>query len=270
MIVGETRTLQHQEAAASAFTVTSPTLVVTKPDGTNESPITPTVSPGGATTPQTLIASYTPASAGKYVMTWGLTVGAQVLKRPEIYFASWTDAAALIRRRTQKSVTDLPDATIDPELWYTVRTLIDRFPTLQTAGGYATLAGADQDRFDEAAGLLTAARLRAFLPKTVLTGDVQEIEIQNQTRERYQPVAPSVPLEKQWIEEAILALGRVTLIQQAYAAAAGNFSPFVVSGPTRTSLGLGNIETLVASDVRLLTDQWAISSDDGINDIDNS
>jgi hypothetical protein len=271
LIVNDTQVLSRNEIHEAApdtgvacVTISSATLAVTKPDGTVLSPAPAvTFAPSGAAASHAFKAPLTPGQGGAYRLVWSYTRGdGQVFNRVENRFASWTDIGALIRRRLRETPATMPDSDFEAEVAILVRTLVDRFLLLQQAGGYNGLAGLDQDRFDQGVALLTAAKLRMTRRKATPVGDLAEVKLTQGSEYRFTtPSMPGPRLESEWVAEALLSLGRVTLIQQIYAASAASFQPFAVSGPTRNSRQAGNTETLLSGVIRLITDDWALTPD---------
>jgi hypothetical protein len=258
MIVGETRTITRVETKDAAFSVANATLVVVQPDGTNPTQEPTITVTGNATTAVTLSALLHPTQAGQHRVTWTFDVGTETYDRVDFYAATWTDMAGSIRRRLQKDSTSLPDTTLDPEVDWVIRTLLDRFTCL---GKYASLTGLDQDRFDQAVALLVAAKLRPFLPKSAAAGELLTIR-QDDVTQQFAPTGRKLTgLEDDWITEATLALGRVTCIQALYAANAAAFQPFKLAGPTRNNRSQGNSETLLSATIRQITDAWTLEAD---------
>jgi hypothetical protein len=171
MIVGETRTVRHTETGDAAFTFDeTPTLAVTLPDGTAGSTPTVTVSPGTSATVQTLSANVAFPQGGIYKLTWSMDVGAQdPIIRKETYFAAYTDVYSAIRQLLSRTVTQLPDATLDPILARVTRQLVAQFPCVVS---YNALTGTDRDFFDDALVYMVAASIRPTL-SGVSTGEIQ-------------------------------------------------------------------------------------------------
>jgi hypothetical protein len=271
LIVNDTQTLSRKEIHAptpdtgtAAVTIASASLTVTRPDGTLLSP-SPTVrwSPATSGAEHVFIASLTPSQGGAYRTIWGYSQSdGQTFDRPVEYFASWTDVGGLIRRRLRETRESLPDREIEQEIAFMTRTLVDRFVLLQNAGGYSGLVSLDQERFDQGMGLLVAAKLRRTRRKQTPVGELAEVKLSQGSEFRFgTPGVATKTLEQEWIDEAMLALGRVTVIEQSYGSLASSFLPFQVSGPTRNSKSQGNTETLLSGVIRLLTDCWALTPD---------
>ena len=266
-ISGEVQTVQRLEIHAASVAITSSSLAIAQPDGTmlNPSPAV-TSAPAGMALQHTLQALVPVTQVGRYQLTWQYaTSDGQSFSQPETHFASYVDIAGLIRRRLLESTTTLAEADIDAEVDFTVRTLVDRFVAIQKLGGYAGLSGLDCERFDEAVGLLTAVRMRAYRPKQAPVEEISQVKL-GQSAFVYAP--PPVgsgktprSLAAQWLSEAAAALGRVSAVQAQYAAAASAFQPFRVSGPTRYVKSVGEIETVMGSVIRLLTDDWFLTAD---------
>ncbi len=265
MIVGELLIARHTETADTAFTLTAEevALSITKPDGTSVSP-SPAISvdPGSSSTTQTMEAAFVGEIAGVYRLNWAVSIGSSVLERQEVYFASWTDVSGAVRRRLTETATTFPDADLDPELAWMAREIVDRFPCLGAGGGYGGLTGLDQERFDQALGLLTAAKLRPSRVKRVPSGDVIEEKQGDEARtfsDRAKYARATVTLEESWAAEAARALTQVTCIKAAFAGRAARIKPFLMVGPTRTDFEAGRPDTPLATVLRILD----ATSDDG-------
>jgi len=259
--VGSSAFLRHQELSTdgvTAFTITSPSVEILQPNGVPYTGISSIQAiPGGAAISQELRAVWTPQMGGPHVVNWSFSVNGLNIGRTEEYFVGWTDIPSVVRRRLRETSTSLPDVDIDAEVAVTVQQLIDRFVELQRVGGYQSLAGLDQERFDTCAAYLTAISMRFYRMKMVPIGELSTVKL-NQNSFSFTPGQEKgeVSIEAKWLQEALLSLGRVTLVQQAYAAAANSFKPFVVSGPTRYKEQTGHIETLMSGVLRLLSDRW--------------
>ncbi len=262
-LVGETNQVTITATFNDSVTLSSPTLSVVKPDGTILSPApTVTVIPTQTALSHTLSAVVPAALAGKYSMMWGYTTSnGQALASTSTAYASFTDVPGLIRRRLNESTQTLQDGDIDPEFEFTVRTLFDRFVPLQMLGTYLNLTGLDQERFDQAAGLLTACRFYEYRAKAVATGTVSQVKMGQNAFVFAPPKHTGKTLQDEWKAEALLALGRVSVVQTQFVAAASSFKPFRVSGPTRYVKTQGEIETLLGGVIRLLTDDWYLTDD---------
>ncbi len=258
-IAGEIITVSRTDTASAAVSVSAPQLTAARPDGTVQQ-LSVAVTGSQPGTQHTLSALLPVTMAGKWHLLWSYnTSDGQTLLETETHFAGYTDMGALVRRRLNESTATLADTDLDPELEFTVRTLIDRFTALQQAGGYGGLTGQDQERFDQAAGLLTAVRMYQYRTKPVPTAQVQQVKMGQNAFVFGAAKQTTGELTSAWKQEALLALGRVSLVQQQFAAAAASFKPFQASGPTRYQKSQGGIETLMGGVIRLLTDDWYLT-----------
>ena len=260
-IVGDTSLASTTITTATSVTLSGVTLVVTLPGGTTLSPNpTVTVTPTQANLTHTLTAAVPATTGGKYGLQWTVTTSnGQTLVVNQVAYASYTDVAGLIRRRLNETMQTLEDTDIDPEYEFTSRTLFDRFVPLQTLGTYSSLTGLDQERFDQGAGLLTAARLYQYRAKAVATGNVSQVKM-GQNAFVFEPSKHTgKTLQDEWKAEALLAIGRVSVVQAQFQSAATSFKPFMVSGPTRYVKSQGEIETIMGGIIRLLTDDWYLT-----------
>ncbi|CCW36210.1 hypothetical protein CTKA_01688 [Chthonomonas calidirosea] len=262
LLVGDTQTISHSETFSVAAMVAGASASLVRPDGTLQNDLSVSWTPTGAGTSFIFSTQVAAPLPGEYRLTWTIHLGdGQVLNRSEGHFATYTDVGALIRRRLNETVLSLPEADLDAEVTYTVRSLVDRFVPLQMAGGYGGLIGLDQVRFDRAMGLLTALRLRASRAKSVPIGEIGRVQLgQNGFQFANAQGNGLKPLEQQWLEEALIALGHVSPIHALYQSAAASYKPFVVSGPTRNAQCQGALETLASGVIRLLTDAWQVGT----------
>jgi hypothetical protein len=171
------------------------------------------------------------------------------------------EAVRWMNSRLQRDLSQLPYVDVALEVRAISHRLVSRFISLATLGGPEALVGADADFYAEAVGLMAAVRLRPFLAKQTPTGEVERVKVNQNEFQFTNPDRTEKPVEQIWLEEATLALGRVNCIRQAYQAAAASFSPFALSGPTRAAKERGCLETLMASTIRLLTDDWCAEDD---------
>lgn len=271
---GDTWKASWTEIHSAPEIVSSALLTVTNPSGSPAAPSV-TITPGGAAGTHNLSALITPIAAGGYSLAWSISLAdGQTIQRKERGFAGWTDLGAFIRRRLRETPQSLLDSDLAAEMDLTTLTLVDRFTSLIQAGGYSAFTGMDQMRFDRAAGLLTAIRLRAMRPKPVPLGEPGSVKL-DQNQFVYGPMPPNdatgengsqtiaagigKPIERQWLEEALASLSKITVIAQNYSVRGTALKPFLVSGPTRFQLSRTNItETLLSGVIRLLTDDWNI------------
>lgn len=260
-IVGGTAYLRHLETSTdgvTTFTIANPTVSILQPDNSfyGGSVGIQTI-PGFTSLTQELRAIWTPSQGGDHLVKWSFSINGITIDRVETYFVAWTDVASTVRRRLRESSTSLPDVDIDAEVAVTVRQLIDRFTSLQQAGGYAGLVGLDQERFDTATAYMTALRMRMYRAKVVPIGELTGIKMNNTDFRYTSLVAPGqLSIEQEWMNEALLSLGRVRLVQQDYASAAASWSPFTISGPTRTNIANGQVQTLLTNVLQSLSDTW--------------
>jgi hypothetical protein len=211
MIVGETRTVRHQETGESAFTLDDADLAVTLPDGTSGGTPTVTVTPGTSALVQTLSANVSFPQAGAYTLVWTLDQADQdPIIRIETYFATWTDVYAVIRRLLNRTPAQLPDATIDAELARLVRLLTTDYTCL---GVYDDLTGTDRAYFDDALAYMVAASLRGGMSRLNTDGDLIERQ-EGDTRYKFadRAKADTVSQESLWLSDAWGAFRRIGCI----------------------------------------------------------
>lgn len=258
MLLGETLLLTRMETRAAPFTASAPTCVVTKPDGTTATP-TATVLPGAVAAPgQQLSALFTPTLPGSYRVLWGYADGnGQTLALADTRVATWTDFGAFVRRRLQVTAMDLPDTDLESEFAALSRRLLARYPCLGyppgqpgTVGNYGGLTGDDQAWFDEAVALLVCARLLGPMTTGGANGDL----VQEKTETTLRQFAAGPGERQRYLDEAAQAIGKASCVKAYYLARAGAFSPFAVSGPTRTAVASGYPQTLRSFVISLLTD----------------
>jgi hypothetical protein len=262
LLIGDTQTISRVESFPAAETVIGATANLVRPDGSQQSGLSVSWTPTVAATSVTFSTQVTASLPGEYALVWQIHLGdGQVLNRYQRLFAAYTNVGDLIRRRLNETSLVLPEADLDAEVSFTVTSLVDRFVPLQMAGGYGGLAGLDQDRFDRAVGLFTALRLRACRAKSVPIGEIDRVQLgQNGFQFANGQAEEQKPLEQQWLEEALIALGHVGPIHTLYQSAAASYKPFVVSGPTRNAQSQGALETLASGVIRLLTDSWQVGT----------
>ncbi len=261
LIAGDVQTVVRAESHLASIAVTGQQLSVVMPNGgvLSPSPVV-TVSPTAAAIAHTFTANISASTVGEYQLEWRFTYSdGEIVDRKETRTCTYTDVGALVRRRLQETNGTLADADLDAEVWTVIRTLQDRFAALQIAGGYSGLTGLDQERFDWAVGLVTALKLRPGRAKSLPVGEVSQIKL-GQSSFVYANGSAGTPLEQQWLQEAVISLGRVTVIQAQFQAAAAAFQPFKVSGPTRYAVQQGSVETLLGGVIRLLTDHWFLDA----------
>lgn len=260
-IIGDVQEVIRTETHAQVVSPTTLQLVVTRPDGALISPMPlVTVLPTGSALAHNFTATIPATITGVYLLAWHLAFSdGEVLDRNEVRVCTYSDIGGLVRRRLQESTSTLVDGDLDPEVWAVIRTLQDRFTALQIAGGYDSLVGLDQERFDWAVGLVTALRLRPTRAKVVPVGELAQIKL-GQSSFVYSDGRAGTPLEQQWLQEAVISLGRVSVIQSQFQAAASSFQPFRISGPTRFAVQQGSVETLLGGVIRLLTDHWFLDA----------
>ncbi len=295
MIVGETIRLKHVETqidpitnAPAAFAATTPSVVVTAPDG---SELTPAVSMalGSASDPASLAVVFsfllTPALGGAYRCTLSYQDGSgETITRNLTFFATWTDPAPLIQSRLRQAL--LPEA-LEPEFASAARKLLLRFVCIGNPPGstpavglYQGLAGDDQVYFDEAVLLSVCARLVGPLRTGGQASDIVQKKIgdvqthyADQTRERIDergspgdygagPGGYSGTNERvRWLREAAEALGHISCVAQYFQAQRASFSPFALSGLTRRQKAQGAVPTLLSSVIDTFTNDYYLEQD---------
>lgn len=175
MIAGVTQTASFVDThSASVAYDEIPELSVLQPDGTTLSPdptLTSTPDFDDAATAHTLTADDDFTEAGEYSFRWSRVIGSVTSVYAQVIFAAWTDVYSAIRSLLNRTVTQLPDSTIDIELARVTRQLIAQFPCVVS---YNALSAADRPFFDDALVYFVAARLRPTLPAiSGTTGEVQ-------------------------------------------------------------------------------------------------
>lgn len=208
----------------------------------------------------TLVFTYSLAGSDGVVEEVEASVEIEMLEEPHL-----PRAAQICRSRLLETAQSFPDGELYPELDLMLIELEARFTVL---GDATLLTGNDRKFFEQAVGLFVAAKLRASRPKRAPTGEIsdirtgsQEFAFDNLDRARLRDITT---VEEQWVAEANVALGKVSMIR-SFLQAAGSWSPFVLSGPTRNVEQSGYIETLISSDIRLLTDKFILDIDDTID-----
>lgn len=120
---------------------------------------------------------------------------------------------------------------LDAEVGSVVRSLVARFPCVVS---YASLGGDDRLSFEEAAGLLTAARLLGAVTTGGAVGDLLLEKTDTTTRQFSQNNTPNNPGERaRLVADAGAALGRVACVRAALAGVRAGFSLFGVTTPRR-------------------------------------
>lgn len=175
----------------------------------------------------------------------------------------WTDDAFnFAKARLQRDPSTVENVDWKLEMRSISNGLSSQFEAVLTPyGGVDGLSESDQLFWAEAVGLMTAIRLRQFIARTTVSGDVMAIKLENQQFNFSGSSKAKKPVEQQWFEDAVLAVGRVSPIRAMYQIAAAAFCPFVLSGPTRLAKSTGLHETLMSGLVRLLTDDWNADTD---------
>jgi hypothetical protein len=175
----------------------------------------------------------------------------------------WTaDALKFAQARLQRDPSAVENVDWELEIRAIGNRLASQFDAvLAPVGGIENLSDSDQLFWAEGVGLMTAIRLRQFLARTTVAGDVTAIKLVDQQFNFSGSSKAKKPVEQQWLEDALLAIGRVTPIKAMYQAAAAAFCPFMLSGPTRAAKATGLHETLMSGLVRLLTDDWNADTD---------
>lgn len=167
------------------------------------------------------------------------------------------------RNRLRKADADLSDADLDLDIAAVIRVLNARFPCLGEGEYPWDLAEPDLGFFNEAAGLLTAARLYAGLPQTEATGPLKRWKQKDVEQEfATSATASSDPLPVQWAKEARTALSYIACIRAVNRAAASAFSAIRVAGPTRAAREAGCRQGLVDDMLRLIYPDWCHDTED--------
>jgi hypothetical protein len=256
LIVGGVNQVRYTETAADGVTtstLSAPALVVTKPDGSALSPAaTVTDSAVGAAVTHILTSTaFSIDQGGRYKLRWSATRGTETIIRLSEAWAYWTDAPALIRSRLQKTALELSDDSIDREFSRIARMVLDRYACL---GTYNSLTGEDRDYFDDAIALMAAYRLKPLVTVGGAAGDLVELK-EGDVSQKWSGGGTSAVSERDmWAKEAAAALGQVSCVKEQVTDRAAAFSPFVVSGPTRSARGRGFPEGLYSYVSRLLVD----------------
>ena len=264
MIRGETRKLRHKETGTAAFTFSAlPVWSVLLPDGTaQDSPadFIVTDSPGHSTsaTEHTQSANIAFPQGGAYQLTRSMDKSDEgPIVRIETYFAAWTDVYALIRQRLNRNATQLPDATMDPELAYITQEILANYSEV-----YNDLGGADRAFFDRGLALTVAGRLRPTLT-AVSTGEVKRKKLDGQEIEyAVESSTQSKPLVEQWAKEASEAFGRVSFIRAARRSRASAYSSIRVTGPSRAAREAGCRTGMIDDILRLIYPDWCQPCED--------
>jgi hypothetical protein len=235
--------------------------------GTPDQAVTGSDQPTPSSVRVWLLVDTTSMTPGDYTVRFKFTVldanGGTTLLEPSYDFELLDEphlpkAAQIARTRLVQSQATLPDTQLYPELDLLVRRLQLRYPML---GSVVALTGDDRGLAEEAIGLMTAIRMRAFLGRTNATGDLVSVKLVQQQFTFAGGPRQVKPLEQIWLEEAYVALGQVASIKAYFTARAAAFNPFQLSGPTRTAKATGLHETLMSGLVRLLTDDWNADTD---------
>lgn len=282
MIVGETLEFARVVMQTIAFTATAPSVSILKPDGTTATP-TVTATPGTSAATQTLTCLFTPPLGGIYRLTWQYTDAlGEIISLIDMRYATFTDAPGLIRNRLVRTDSDYPDTVLESEIASIARALLSDFPQIGNGIGTAATFGLyyllsdpnDQAFFDEAVGLMVAARL---IGPQINSGNSSSDLIQQKDGDEANKFADTgrdrnsqllAPGDRgagpggyggqnereRWLREAAQSFGQVAVIHQSFAAGASSRRMFSISGPTRSSKASGDTQTLWSSIVRLFNE----------------
>jgi hypothetical protein len=158
-----------------------------------------------------------------------------------------------VRNRMPDSLEGKPDSDLDGEIGAVVLRLFDRFPCLRdTYESYDFLSGDDKTRFDEAAGLIVAAKLLTPMSTGGANSDLVLEKTDTTTRQFAQINNSSAGEKDKWLMQATEAIGRVACIKAYFQNRAASFSPFKVAGPTRTAAQAGTRQTLLGAILSVL------------------
>ena len=175
----------------------------------------------------------------------------------------WTDdALKFTQARLQTDPSTVPTIDWKLEIQSISNALADRYESvLEETGGVDGLSDKDKLFWAEGVGNLVALRLRPVIARNVANGDIVSVKLAQQEFHFAGNPRSGKPAEQQWLDDAVLAIGRVSPIRALYRAAAAAFNPFLLSGPTRAAKSTGLHETLMSGLVRLLTDDWNADTD---------
>jgi len=227
-IVGETRTIRHQETSDTAFIPTSVSVSVTRPDLTLITPAPPvTVTPGSSSVSQTFLADVAFSQGGAYKVVWQFSVGTPLYNRLETYFAFWTDVPALVRQLLGADCDSLTNAQIERDAAILVAALLRQYDCLTT---YNALTGEDREWFDIGLAFLIALR-PAFAMNRAQLAPVKSFKIGTKVI----TLADSAEwnIDQLWYFEAWRSLRLIECIGDIYADLKDSFKLFAVGGRRR-------------------------------------
>lgn len=224
--VGDTKVMQLTVSSDEAFAFAAdPTIAITKPNGESvaaEDLPSVTVVPSTSAATQQLRAAFLFSMGGAYTIRWPRTVGDEVLTGPpQTYFAYWTDAAGVIRRRlpeaarlTEINRLDLiSDAVIDPEFADTCSDLLEG---TNSELRYDELSGTDQRKFDRACALTVAANLFNAVTTGGSSTPIVLEKVGQMTRQFAQISNSAAKTEpEKWIDEAARLLASLSWVAAA-------------------------------------------------------
>jgi hypothetical protein len=263
MIAGENRNITWIETQAAVFTVNAPLLVVTNPDGSDQTPDV-TDTPSGSALTHTLSALVDFSQAGRYELAWSWEEGSETFIRPDMQMAYWSDIPALVRQLMQRGSGIVPDSLVAEAASTVLDSLLVSFPCLVS---YNAVTGTDKRYLDRALGYLVAALLRPAVIVQSAAGPIvrrKQGPVETQYADLSKALTVQQSLDQQWQTEAARALVGVACIAAAFAATP--FNIFDVSGPSRTARGRGRIEDILSTILTNLYDDfwtWGVNTGNG-------
>jgi len=206
MEVGTIHVLTKVLTLPIQWTLSSPNLIVTKPDGTQATTIIPIVSPDISISSliHTFQGIYFPDMGGQHsaVFQFNTSLNSSTINLPIGFWVTWNDVYTNIRNLLGISSTDLSDSMIDFEYFTTYIELM--YMSNNSLPNYWQFSDLYKIYLDQAMCYFVAARLRPQISGKKSTGEVTLFKKGTTTVQWSLGVKPKLTLEDEWIKRAML------------------------------------------------------------------
>lgn len=186
------------------FTLTSPNIIVTQPDGTIYSAVA-SISPSGTSpTGQKFTAMFVPTMGGLHQGRFQGIVSGQTVNFTFIFFVPWTDVFSVARNLLGTNIQQMPDCKLD----YEYANLVLKMATYAGQGlvPYYQFTTTYQQGFDQGGAKLLASTVRPYIGGKRPTGEVLLFK-KGTTQVNYSPGAKQeFTLEKLWWDQGMETL----------------------------------------------------------------
>jgi len=190
----------------SVYTLNSPNVIITKPDGTTDTAV-PTVSPSGVTSanPHKFSTLYVPSTVGQHTCRFQFLTSTfqpgQTLNSSFDFWVTWNEVFSGIRTLLGADSNGVPDSLISMELANLFSYI--RMYTGTSLADYSTFTTSYQKAYDRASVFLVAAKIRPYQGGNRPSGEISLFKKGTTTVQYTSGVKGTKTIDEVWWEQGL-------------------------------------------------------------------